>query len=333
LKVTFLRRYPESETKGTGIGSYSDFLESVLSSKGIDYSDVYFKLDLGDGWFTCLNKGFIKPYFAVKKIECDICHATEELCCLNFHRIKGKKIVTIHHISGGNEGRTKLLNLLVKKATDRAVKYSDAIIAVSEQTKKEIMEKYGISGERIYVMSHGPHPRFVNQNKKREKLIGFVGTLIERKNVAGGLRAFKKFTELEGTEEYRFVICGTGPLKGDLKKTAEDLGISDRVEFISGLTDDELVDFYNRMEVFLNSSMHEGLGLTALEAMACGTPVVCFADAAIPGKSKFINASDEEDFALKMYDAIGSEVTADRTPEGYGDRLIEIYEDVLKGDI
>ena len=218
----------------------------------------------------------------------------------------------------------------MRRATDLAVKYSDALIAVSEQTKKEIIEKYGVPEEKIFVMSHGPGPRFVNQGKKREKLIGFVGTLIKRKNVAGGLHAFKKFTELEGTEGYRFVICGTGPLEEDLKKTAEDLGISERVEFVSGLTDDELVDFYNRMEVFANSSMHEGLGLTALEAMACGTPVVCFADAAIPDKSKFINAADEEDFALKMRDAIGSEVTADAAPEGYGERLIGIYEAVLK---
>ena len=136
------------------------------------------------------EQGFIKPYFAVKA-EGDIYHATDELCCLNFHRIKGKKIATIHHISSGNEGRSKLLDPLARKATDRAVKYSDALIAVSEQTKKEIIGKYGIPGEKIFVMSHGPHPRFVNQGKKREKLIGFVGTLIERKNVAGGLRAFK----------------------------------------------------------------------------------------------------------------------------------------------
>ncbi len=305
-------------------------LESILSSKGIEYSDVYFRMDLRDGWLECLNKGFVKPYFEVKKADGDIFHATDELCCLNFRRIKGKKIATVHHLSEGSEGRSKLLDPLVRRATDLAVKYSDALIAVSEQTKKEIIEKYGVPEEKIFVMSHGPGPKFVNQGKKREKLIGFVGTLIKRKNVAGGLHAFKKFTELEGTEGYRFVICGTGPLEEDLKKTAEDLGISERVEFVSGLTDDELVDFYNRMEVFANSSMHEGLGLTALEAMACGTPVVCFADAAIPDKSKFINAADEEDFALKMRDAIGSEVTADIMPEGYGDRLIEIYEAVLK---
>jgi len=153
-----------------------------------------------------------------------------------------------------------------------AVKYSDIIIVPSEETKKELVSVFRAQENKIRVIMHGPDPMFRDEERPREKLIGFVGTLIERKNVAAGLRVFKIFTKMPGTEGYRFVICGDGPLKKDLLALSDDLGISERVFFISDLSRRELFDLYNNMTVYANPSMHEGLGLTALEAQACGVP-------------------------------------------------------------
>ncbi len=337
-RITLLRKYPESEGKVTGVGVYSDSLEAALRSSNMSYDRIKFKLDIDEGYLKSLIYGFVKPFFDVLWSNADLYHATDELCCLYMPFMKGKKIVTFHHVFRGNEGRSPTLKIVWKFAAKVAVRYSDVIIAVSERTKEELIEKMGVEKERIRVIMHGADPYFVDMNMPRKKVIGFVGALIGRKNLAGGLRAFKLFTEMPGTEDYRYVICGRGHLKDDLVRLADELSISDRVDFISRLSNEELLEFYNTMSVFANSAMHEGLGLTALEAQACGTPVVFFRDADIPSEAteNFIPADDEYDFARKMHELISEPYRKSVTNDHDGDRqdsfkrTLELYREVLQ---
>ncbi|MDD3987319.1 MAG: glycosyltransferase [Candidatus Methanomethylophilaceae archaeon] len=339
-QLIVMRRYPDTETKGTGIGAYSDMLDSMLDENGVDHENVYFKLSTDEGYLKCLRLGFIRPPLLLRKTDCQIYHATDELCCMPFPRIKGKKVVTFHHVSKSREGRSPLLLAVWKIAAKRAVKHSDAIIAVSRQTRDEIVGKLGADPQKVYVLEHAIDPVFRDLGGPRGKIIGFVGTLIERKNVHGGIRAFKLFTEMPGTDGYRFVICGDGPLKNDLVSLSESLGIADRVEFTSGLGKEELLGLYNEMVVFANSSMHEGLGLTALEAQACGAPVVFFKEAEIPAEATehFVPSEDEEEFALNIYRlAMDGEYRRSVTegasfglsPEEYVREMFRIYSEVL----
>ena len=339
-KLIVMRRYPDTETKGTGIGSYSDMLEFLLEENGVEHEDVYFKLSTDEGYMKCLRRGFIGPALILRKTDCQLYHATDELCCMAFPRIKGKKVVTFHHVSKSREGNSPLLLAVWKMVAKRAVKYSDAIIAVSQQTRDEIIGQLGADPDKVFVLEHTIDPLFRDLGRPRGKIIGFVGTLIERKNVPAGIRAFKRFTEMPGTDGYRFVICGDGPMKDELVLLSESLGMADRIEFTSGLGKDELLTFYNEMAVFANTSMHEGLGLTALEAQACGAPVVFFRDAEIPKEATryFVPSEDEEDFAQKMYrlamdDPYRRSVTEGASfglsPKEYSKKLFEIYSEVL----
>lgn len=339
-RMILMRRYPDTETKGTGIGSYSDTMSLLLKENGVCHEEVYFKLSTDEGYLKCLINGFIRPSRILKNTDFPLYHATDELCCMSFPRIKGKKIVTFHHVSKSREGNSPLLLAVWNIAARRAVRYSDAIIAVSEQTKDEIIEEFGVSPEKIHVLEHTIDPIFRNMHKPRKKIIGFVGALIERKNIPGGLRAFKRFTEMPGTDGYKFVICGDGPMKKELVSLSKSLGISNRIEFVSGLGKEELLDFYNTMAVFANPSMHEGLGLTALEAQACGAPVVFFKDADIPKEAieNFIPSSDEEEFAYNMYRLVTDEdfrkfatnnISFGYGPEEYSKKLFELYSEVL----
>lgn len=338
--IVLLRRYPDTDTKGTGIGSYSDMIESIFDNDNIDVDHVYYKLSTDEGYIKCLKQGFIQPSKELKEKKCQLYHATEDLCCLNFPKIKGKKIVTIHHVSRDREGRSLLLSPVWNIAIKRAVKYSDAIIAVSQQTKDELVKQLGVDEDKIYVLNHTIHPMFRNINIPREKIIGYVGTLIERKNVPAGLRIFKKFTEMSGTDEYRFIICGDGPLKEELISLAKSLDIADRVEFVSDLDKQDLLELYNRMTVFANTSTHEGLGLTPLEAQACGTPVVYFKDADIPSEvtEYFLPSENEDDFAKNIYKLAMDENYRNSIVEGasfglshneYSKNLFKIYSKVL----
>jgi glycosyltransferase involved in cell wall biosynthesis len=326
-----LRRYPEPDGKSTGIGVYSDSLESAFQSFNINYGKICFKLNTHEGYLKSLIYGFIRPFIEILGSDADLYHATDELCCLYLPFAKGKRITTFHHMSRGNEGRTPLLYIVWRLAAKMAVKYSDAIIAVSEQTKKELIDIMGVEEEKIHVIMHGANPYFSDLGMSRKKIIGFVGTLIERKNLAGGLRAFKIFTEMPGTEDYRYVICGEGPLKGDLVRLADELLISDRVDFISNLRKEELLEFYNTISVFANSSMHEGLGLTALEAQACGAPVVFFKNANIPLEvtKDFIPSESEYDFAKKMHELI-SEPDKRQAFKNSEKKQLECFETVIE---
>ena len=341
--IVLMRRYPDTDTKGTGIGWYSDELESVLTDSGIDYETVNFKLSTDEGYLKCLKKGFIEPRSELKNSVAGIYHATDELCCLQFPRIKGKKVTTFHHVSKSREGHSILLSVVWKIAAKRAVKYSDAIIAVSEQTKKDLVEKFNADPKKIYVLEHRFNPFFKNLGLERKKIIGFVGTLIERKNVSAGLRAFKEFTEMPYTDGYRFVICGEGPEKNGLKALSVTLGIEDRVDFISNLSREELLTLYNEMAVFANTSMQEGLGLTALEAQACGTPVVFFKDADIPENAtkNHVSSENEEEFAKNIYrlatdgdyrKSVTKEVSFGLSQKEYSDRVREIYSKITDSE-
>lgn len=339
-QLIVMRRYPDTETRGTGIGSYSDMLDSILSENGVDREDVYFKLSTDEGYLKCLRQGFIRPLLLLRKTDCQLYHATDELCCMPFPRIKGKKIVTFHHVSKSREGNSPLLLAVWKMAAKRAVKYSDAIIAVSQQTRDEVIGQLGADPDKVFVLEHTVDPLFRDLGRPRGKFVGFVGTLIERKNVPAGIRAFKRFTEMPGTDGYKFVICGDGPMKDELVSLSESLGIADRIEFKSNLGKEELLNLYNEMTVFANPSMHEGLGLTALEAQACGAPVVFFRDAQIPKEATrhFVPSEDEESFAQNMYRLATDDVFRRSATEGasfglspkeYSKKLFEIYSEVL----
>lgn len=339
IDVIVLRRGKES--KETGVGAYSDVVGSVLQSSSLSHGEIRFKLTTEDGHAECLKYGFIEPLLYIINSRSRIYHATEELCCLFLPFVRGKKVVTFHHVSDSREGRSRLLYPIWKMAAKIAVSHSDMIIAISQQTKEDLIRTYGIDEKKIRVMMHGPAPEFRNLKRSREKTIGFVGTLIERKNIIGGLRAFKLFTEMPGTEGYRFVICGDGPLRGELESAAAELGISERIEFIPRMTKDELIEFYNRISVFANSSMHEGLGMTALEAQACGAPVVFFRDARIPEEVtvNFIPSIDEKDFAENMLRLIKDEefrnshlksVEERSLEKEYPKALLNMYSDLLE---
>lgn len=338
--ITILRR--EKESKETGVGVYSDIVSSVLADSSFSYNEIPFKLTTEDGYMECLKYGFVKPFLRIINSKSKIYHATEELCCLYFPFVRGRKIVTFHHVSDSREGKSRLLYPVWKAAARIAISYSDIIIAVSQQTKDDLIKTYGVNESKIRVKMHGIDPLFRDLGRPREKIIGFVGTLIERKNVIGGLRAFKIFTEMPGSEGYRFVICGDGPLRSELESAAAEAGISDRTEFISGLEKEELLEFYNRMSVFAHSSTHEGMGMTALEAQMCGTPVVFFKNARIPKEvtGSFVPSVDDTDFAENMMRLVSdddfrrlysNQVQRGRSEKEYSEFLLDIYSE-LSGD-
>ena len=175
--------------------------------------------------------------------------------------------------------------------------------------------------------------------------MGCVSILVQRKNVAALIRSFSKLTGMDGVSDVRLRICGKGPEKRSLDELTRSLGISDRVEFLSDLSEADLVKFYNSISVLANPSMHEGFGCVTLEAQRCSTPVVFFRDADIPEEvvRSAIPCDNEDDMAKKMHDLLtdagqwekiareGKEY-ADSFGGEFSDTMVEIYRELAKKD-
>jgi glycosyltransferase involved in cell wall biosynthesis len=170
---------------------------------------------------------------------------------------------------------------------------ADAVIAVSEATKRDVVERLGIPEERITVVTEAVDDSFVPPSREEgrrrarerfgvpERYVLYVGQFDPRKNVRGLLRAFAVAAERD--RDLRLVIVGDlGKLAGILRDALADRRVPrDRV-ILTGFVDDAtLAALYAGAECLLHAALLEGFGLTALESLAAGTPVVGYAGGAV----------------------------------------------------
>jgi glycosyltransferase involved in cell wall biosynthesis len=208
----------------------------------------------------------------------------------------GALVVTIHDISFllQPQFHTEANRLHCLQGTLNAALYADRIIAVSQQTKKDLIDYFSIPEERIRVIHEAPRKVYVpkrNIDVMRgvlERLgvlynfILFVGSLEPRKNLKTLLQAYATYVTRHAGAEWLVVAGGKGWLNGDLSQVAVELGIAERVKFLGYLQEDDLRVLYSAAKLFVYPSIYEGFGLPPLEAMACGAPVITSNTSALP---------------------------------------------------
>ena len=158
------------------------------------------------------------------------------------------------------------------------VKSVDAVLPVSKEIK-ESFERYEI--KNVYAIPGGvdlSHFKPMNKDRCKEELrlegrvILFVGRVIPTKNIHNLLYAFKKVQST--IEDAKLLIVGDGVLKGDLMNTAKRLNIDRDVIFAGAVDYKRMPRYYNAADVFVLPSIFESFPLVALEAAACGVPLV-----------------------------------------------------------
>ncbi len=165
-----------------------------------------------------------------------------------------------------------MLFLLHKYALRRA----DAVIAISEETKQDVIRLFGVPEERITVIQLS----YVPLGEEKEALpvpddfFLFAGVLKERKNVAGIIKAFAVFAR--NNRSYNLLIAGKqgGAYAESLTQLARELGVEERVRFIGYVTDGQLAYLYSKARALVFPSLIEGFGMPVLEAMHAGLPVI-----------------------------------------------------------
>jgi glycosyltransferase involved in cell wall biosynthesis len=166
------------------------------------------------------------------------------------------------------------------------------IIAVSEQTRRDVVSAYGVPAGKISVIYEAADPRFRSQPPEivaaararhglPERYLLFVGTIEPRKNLARLLAAFERL-QAENLTDALVIVGKRGWLTGDFDAALERSPAKQAVLFPGFVPDADLPAVYAGAQVLAMPSLYEGFGLPVLEAMACATPVACSNSSSLP---------------------------------------------------
>jgi glycosyltransferase involved in cell wall biosynthesis len=199
----------------------------------------------------------------------------------------------LHHPEWFNARDLVVLNAGVRASAPRAAR----VLVPSRYVRHELCELLGLDPRRVVVTPEGVDPRFQPPSTEpspvterlfrrlgiRRPYVFALGNLQPRKNLTRLVEAWARLTGAGAVPEYRLVVGGGFRGRRDgAAALSVALGIGDRIVFPGYVPEDELPVLYGSADLFVHPSLHEGFGLTALEAMACGTPVACSDAAALP---------------------------------------------------
>ncbi|MDR2698513.1 MAG: glycosyltransferase [Candidatus Methanoplasma sp.] len=342
-ELTLLRRPPADTAAVIGIKNYTDGIEACLKKEGIRFDVTPVDMNLGGGYFNLITNGFLRPLRSVLKVRSKdrIFHAADELCGIFFPLIRGKKILTVHHVIKKGEYRGSLYYMFWKTVTAVAIKSSDRVIAISDPTREDVIRTFKADPDKVVSVTSNISRRFrIVEDVEKEKTIGCMGTLIPRKNMSSSITAFRMLTDRPGMSEYVLEICGEGPEKERLLRLAEESGVGGRVRFVSGLSDSDIITFYNRSALVFNTSLREGMGMITIEAQRCGTPVLHLERAEIPREvTRFsVPCADEAEMAERAYGLLTDRAEYERVSrtskeyaDTFGNDSCRLYLELLKG--
>lgn len=223
----------------------------------------------------------------------DIFHYTNQFICnsISRSRIKstGKKVVTVHDLF-----RDNIFGYIPKNICFHGLNLVDAIICVSDYTKKQVLDSnFNISEDDIKVIHQGVSPSFRPYPKiargilldkykipKDAIILLHVGKPFRRKN---DIQLVKILNYIVSHQKYNnIVLIKVGLFSGDASAYIQKYHLSNNIINIQGVSESDLIELYNLADIFVFPSISEGFGFPVLEAMACGTPVVASNTTSIP---------------------------------------------------
>ncbi len=203
-------------------------------------------------------------------------------------------IMDIIHITCPDYRRGLKSSLYARPMLKCAVQMADHIITVSNYSKAQIMKELGVEDTKITVIHCGVSERFHLASDTGESRLAveglgisrpyllYVGNLKPHKNVVTLLRAFANLHAQNRVAHALVIIGDDVRWKRTIVEECGRLGISDKVLILPQVSQSILPKIYAAAELLVMPSKVEGFGLPVLEAMACGTPVVCSKAASLP---------------------------------------------------
>ncbi|MCX6198801.1 MAG: glycosyltransferase family 1 protein [Bacteroidetes bacterium] len=306
LLNALMRDFPEHEYLLFSPKAKEEYLEQLHGKFNIFFPETKFQKTLHPLWRSFGIKTDLK------RERINLYHGlSNEIPFVTRHSSPVPFVVTIHDLIflKHTEQYPFVDRKIYELKTRYAAKHADKIIAVSNETKNDLMERYGVEEKKIVVIypsvdtefqsEVSPKSEVIQKYKLPAKYILNVGSFFPRKNQRTLIEGFDLIKNK--VEEDLVLVGGVGTTRNEIEALIAQKKLTQRVKIISGITNNELPAVYTEASAFVFPSLFEGFGAPVLEALFSKVPVIATKGGAIEeagGKnSLYVNPTNAEEIA------------------------------------
>jgi len=282
----------------------------------------------------------------LKDQRTDVYHGLSNELPFNINEFKGKKIVTTHDLIflRHPELYPYLDRKIYNKKFRHACDVADTIIAISEETKRDIEQYYFIpeskikviyqSCDQLYYREHSAEyvQQVITKHNLPASYLLYVGTIEERKNLMTLVKALSQVKDIP--------LVVIGKKKSYFNKVMEYItanNLQDRVLFLEDVENGDLPAIYQKAEVFIFPSLYEGFGIPIIEALTSKTPVIttkggCFPEAGGPN-SIYIDPENANELAEHINTLLQSDTLRKQMAERGFEYARQFHPEVISGQV
>lgn len=318
-------------------------VDSTFSTAKFSFDGKY-----GRNLLTEVSKYAAVAMQVAKDNDIDIIHAHDWLtfpAAIMAKEVSGKPLVVhIHATEFDRSGDD--VNQEVYEMEKRGCEVADRIICVSRLTRRILISRYGIEPSKIVVVHNAVIPKpveyYPKENLIDKKIVTFLGRVTFQKGPDYFVEAAKKV--LDVLPDTHFVMAGNGDMFVKLVERAAELKISNRFHFTGFLKFSETNNLFGMTDVYVMPSVSEPFGITPLEAMRTGVPVVIskqsgvaeVLDSAIKVDFWDVNSVADTIIGLLKHEEVSKQLASDGTNEVHemkweyaALKVKEVYEDTI----
>ncbi|MCQ2286486.1 MAG: glycosyltransferase family 4 protein [Bacteroidales bacterium] len=321
----------------------------VFSKDGVGYRKKYsFSGTYGKNLMEEVARYAMVAAEIARQEEFDVIHAHDWLTYragIAAKRVSGKPLVVHIHATEYDRSSENNRNDIVYGIEKEGMMAADAVCAVSDLTRRIVIEKYGIAADKVFTLHNAVEPKKNTVNREKnvpEKIVTFLGRVTFQKGPEYFVETAKKV--LEKDDNVRFVLAGDGDMMQQVISRVAELGIADKFHFTGFLRGNDIDTMFGMSDVYVMPSISEPFGISPLEAMRAHVPVVISKQSGVAEVLKYalkvdfwdIDATADAIYGLlhypalsKMFSEKGKEEVDNLKWDNVAAKLKTIYEWVL----
>lgn len=341
----YSRNYLVALAKSHPENSYYLFTPKSKNRFVLENEEQYELIEPNRTVYKLINTLWRRKYMIndIKWQKLELFHGLSQELPIGIEKTGVKSIVTIHDLIFMRypEFYKWIDATIYYKKLIHACSVSDHIVAISKQTKNDLVSYLNISPDKISVIYQGCNPHFWNSYSKEffmevrkkyhlpERYLLYVGTIEERKNLLGIVKAI----QIKNIKIPLVVIGRKVELYYKSVLNYISANKLNNLIFVEGISNIELPVLYQKAECFIYPSFYEGFGIPLLEALVSKTPVItskggCFAEAAGPG-SYYVDPLNSEMIGEAILDVVSNKGLRDKMITAGADYANNFKDDVI----